>query len=418
MSDPAPSTELSVTGAGPTGARSGSRRLLGATLIATIAANLPSFLVGGLAVQMRDELDFGARALGIAVGIFFAAGALSSPVTGRLVERFGAARSLRWSTVLAAVVQLTVAIAGHSIITIGALLAIGGLANAWAQPASNVLLADAVPPHRLGLALGLQKSAIPAAALLGGLAVPLIALTVGWRWAFVGGALFSALAWTIVPAHDPVGAHTARRARTGRPDVAVKHLAFLALGVGFGSAASNALSAFLVSSGVEAGLGAGAAGVMLTVGSIAGMGVRLLVGAFADRAPGRTLVVMASMFVVASASFLLLATERTVWFVIGTPLAFATAYAWPGLFHLAVVRSNPSAPGVATGIAMTGTLTGAVTGPIVFGSIVGAGSYQAAWLAGAGFLAVAATVVFIARRHVIERPAGWVAPVDHGLAAT
>lgn len=375
--------------------------MMGATLATTIGANLPSFLLGGLAVQMQDELGFGARALGIGVGIFFAAGALSSAATGRLVDRLGAERSLRAAAWLAAVVQAGVAVLGHSILTIVALLAVGGLANAWAQPASNVLLARAVPANRLGIALGLQKSAIPAAALLGGLAVPVIALTVGWRWAFVAGSVFAAASALTVPA-APAGVARRTNSRTGTPDVPVKYLAFLAVGVGFGSAASNALSAFLVSSGVEAGLGAGAAGIMLTIGSVAGLAVRLLVGARADRYPGRTLVVMAAMFSAASLSFLLLATERTALFVVGTPLAFATAYAWPGLFHLAVVRSNPSAPGVATGIAMTGTLTGAVSGPIVFGAIVGSGNYSAAWIAGALFLVAAAVIVGISSRLIRE----------------
>jgi predicted MFS family arabinose efflux permease len=134
------------------------------------------------------------------------------------------------------------------------------------------------------------------------------------------------------------------------------------------------------------------------------VGVRLLVGASADRRPGRTLPVMVAMFAVASVSFVLLSTESEVLFLVATPLAFATAYAWPGLFQLAVVRSNPSAPGTATGIAMTGTLSGAVLGPVVFGVIAGTGSYMAAWLVAAGFLVAAAVIVGIASR-LIDEPA-------------
>ena len=51
------------------------------------------------------------------------------------------------------------------------------------------------------------------------------------------------------------------------------------------------------------------------------------------------------------------------------PLAFATGWAWPGLFNLAVVRVNPSAPGAATGITQTGTYLGAVVGPVLFGVV-------------------------------------------------
>ena len=374
--------------------------MVAASLTTTIAANLPVFLLGGLAVQMQDELGYGTTALGLSVGAFYGVGAVSSVWTGRLAERVGAERSLRFAAAMSGAVQALIAVLAHSITTILVLMVIGGVANAWAQPASNVLIAREVPPSRLGLALGLQKSSIPAAALLGGLAVPLIALTVGWRWAFVAGAVLSIASALQVPGAASAAGSSRGRRREGTPDVPTRHLALLAVGVGLGSSASNALSAFLVLSGVRAGLGEGQAGLMLTLGSIAGMGVRLLVGARADRYPGTALTAMASMFAVASVSFVMLATEVELLFLVGTPLAFATAYAWPGLFHLAVVRSNPSAPGAATGLAMTGTLTGAVLGPIVFGVIVGGGSYTAAWLTGAAFLVAAAVIVAICTRLI------------------
>lgn len=377
------------------------RRALASTLTTTIAANLPAFLLGGLAVQVQDELGFGTAGVGVAIGAFFAVGALSSPANGRLVDRVGPERSLRLAALLSGGLQLAIAGGARSLAVLVGLLAVAGFANAWAQPASNVVLAGVVPPDRLGLALGLQKSAIPAAALLGGLAVPAIALTAGWRWAFVAGAAFALLSALQVPRAARSSA-PARRPE-GRPDVPTRDLAILAVGVGLGSSASNALGAFLVLSGVEAGMGEATAGLLLTLGSIAGIGVRLLVGLRADRATGGTLTVIAAMFVVASVAFVLLAMGSVPLLVVGTPLAFATAYAWPGLFQLSVVRSNPSAPGVATGIAMTGTLSGAVAGPVVFGAVATA-SYAAAWLTGAGMLVVAAVIVLVSSRRIVERP--------------
>jgi MFS family permease len=344
------------------------------------------------------------------VGAFYAAGAVSSAFTGRLAERVGPERSLRWAATISGILQLIIAGVAPGIGPLVALLAVAGLANAWAQPASNVVLARVVPRERLGVALGVQKSAIPAAALLGGLAVPAIALTVGWRWAFVAGAAFAFASAAQVPRTGPRLGHAIER-REGRPDVPTRHLLLLAIGVGFGSSASGALSAFLVLSGVAAGLSEAVSGLLLTVGSLAGIGVRLLVGARADRYPGRTLAAMAVMFGIASLSFVLLATGEEALFFVATPLAFATAYAWPGLFHLAVVRTNPSAPGAATGIAMTGTLSGAVAGPVIFGAIAGQGSYGAAWLLGAGFLVAAALVVGLSSR-LIREPAS---PPPHAV---
>ena len=68
-----------------------------------------------------------------------------------------------------------------------------------AQPAANLLLARAVPADRQGLAFGIKQSAIPAAAMLGGLAVPSIALTWGWRWAFAAGGAFALMSAVTVP---------------------------------------------------------------------------------------------------------------------------------------------------------------------------------------------------------------------------
>lgn len=382
------------------GGNSGRGRALVSSLVATIACNLAVFLTGAFAVQLQADLGFGDTGLGVVVGAFFAVGAAVSSRSGRVVERLGARRSLRLSTLIAAAGLLGVAVVARSWGTLLVLILVAGVANAWAQPASNVFLAAAVPVHRLGLVFGIQKSAIPAAALLGGLAVPSFQ-AVGWRWAFVAAAAFAVASALAVPAQREQP--PARRAVVAaRPDVAVAALAVLAVGVGLGSAAGNALTAFLVRGGVEAGLSESAAAWMLVAGSVLGIGVRLLFGMRADRNPARALPFIAALFAAASGAFALLATEEAAVFVVAVPLAFATAYAWPGLFHLAVVRANPSAPGAATGIAMTGTLAGAVCGPLGFGVLAEHASYTWAWLAGAVTLIVASGIVAVATRYVVD----------------
>jgi MFS family permease len=381
----------------------GRVRALVSSLTATIACNLSVFLTGSLAVQMQADLGFGDARLGLAVGAFYAVGALVSSRAGRVVERLGAQRSLRLATLIAALGQIGIATVVQSSTGLILLMMVGGIANSWSQPASNVFLARVVPRHRLGLAFGVQKSAIPAAALLGGLAVPSFQ-AVGWRWAFVVAAVFALVAaWQVPPEGESVAA-TSKRASGARPDVAVAALTVLAIGVGLGSAASNALSAFLVRGGVEADLSENAAAGLLVVGSILGIAVRLLFGIGADRRPRHTLPFISALFAMASVSFALLAFETAWLFVIATPIAFATAYAWPGLFHLAVVRSNPSAPGAATGIAMTGTLGGAVLGPLVFGALAEATSFTVAWSFGAGLLVLASVIVALAGRRIHDAP--------------
>ena len=66
-----------------------------------------------------------------------------------------------------------------------AILLCGAWCNVMGQLASNLTLSRSVPAHRLGLSFGVKQAAIPLATLLAGAAVPAVALTVGWRWAYV-----------------------------------------------------------------------------------------------------------------------------------------------------------------------------------------------------------------------------------------
>ncbi|MGB3682885.1 MAG: MFS transporter, partial [Rubrobacteraceae bacterium] len=158
------------------------RPMLLAVAVAT-AGVMPAFLTGGLAVQVREELGFGEAALGLAVALFFASSAAASVVLGRLVERVGSHRSMRVAAVGSAASLLGVAVFARSWSLLIGCLVVGGFANAIAHPATHLSLAREIPPHRQGFSFGIKQAAIPTATLLAGLAVPVVALTVGWRWA-------------------------------------------------------------------------------------------------------------------------------------------------------------------------------------------------------------------------------------------
>lgn len=101
------------------------------------------------------------------------------------------------------------------------------------------------------------------------------------------------------------------------------------------------------------------------------------------------------MLVVGSLAYAAYATEVAWVLVVATPLAFGAGWGWPGLFNLAIVRAHPDAPGRASGVTQTGTYAGAVLGPVVFGAVVEAGSYRAAWaMAGATALVAAAVIAY------------------------
>lgn len=361
---------------------------------------LPAFLTGGLAVQIRDELGFGAGALGLAVALFFGSSALASVVSGHFVERVGSHPGMRVAAVGSAVSLLAVAVFAGSWWGLVVCLVFGGFANAVSQLATNLSVAHEVPSGRQGLAFGIKQSAIPTATLLAGLAVPAIALTLGWRWAFVGAAAMVLIVAWLVPREEDDVRPREQAENGGRAPVTP--LVVLALGIGLGSTAATPLGAFVVESAVAAGIEVGAAGLLLAFGSAAGITVRVVLGHLVDSMQGGRLRLVSGMLGLGVVAFALLATGTDVSIVAGTVLGFCAGWGWPGIFNFAIVKSNPGAPAAATGITQTGASFGAAAGPLVFGLVVERASYGAAWTT-AGTLALLAALTIVAGRHLLLR---------------
>lgn len=148
-------------------------------MAAVTAVTLPTFMVGTLAVQMRSTLHFSPAQLGLVVGASFAASALFAIPSGSLAEQFSRVRMLRYSTAASALAMAVIATLVQSWPELAAALILAGAASASAQTASNLFLARRIEPGHQGLAFGIKQAAVPLAFLLGGLAVPVIALTVG-----------------------------------------------------------------------------------------------------------------------------------------------------------------------------------------------------------------------------------------------
>ena len=153
-------------------------------IAAGAATVLPGFLVGALALQIRSDLDVGVAAVASGVTVFFAAGAVGAGPGGRLAERMGALRSMRTCVVATSVCLLLIAVLPSSLALLLALLAVAGVANAVCQPAINLFMADQVRLDRQGIAFGIKQAAVPAAVLVSGLALPALALPLGWRPTF------------------------------------------------------------------------------------------------------------------------------------------------------------------------------------------------------------------------------------------
>lgn len=368
-----------------------SGRLTAAATTSAVVAVMPAFLTGASSVLLSEDFGIAPSDVGLAVGAFFTASAVAAPLGGRLADRWGATRSLIQVTTASAVVLAGIAALVTNLAGLLAAMALGGVINGFAQPATALALVGG-GVGRQGLLFGVKQSAIPLATLFAGATVPLIGVDHGWRWAFAIAAT-AALSFIWLPA----SLHTRNRGRTvGQPrrmDMTLPRILPLVFAMGIGTAAATAIGVYLVPTAVSAGVSLGTAGWLLVWGSMAGVAARLAGGWLADHRGSDGLGIIGGMLVIGAAGYAAFAFEDPLWIVAATLVAYAFGWGWTGLMNYAVVRLNPSSPATAAGILQTGGAAGAAIGPILFGQILSHTSYPVAWLASAAGLLAAALLI-------------------------
>lgn len=370
------------------------------SLAITVVCTLPIMLAGALAVQMRAELQFSVAALGVVVAMYRGTGALVSAGVGWFADRVGPVVSMRIAAGIASAVCVGIATLATSWGMFAFLLGFGSLAYTLGQTGANLLLSRGVPRHRQGVAFGVKQAALPLGSMLAGLAVPAIALTVGWRWAWIGAAVLAVLAACLVPSAQDRRTQ-ADPAATNRTQHATP-LVVLAVALFFGVAAATTLTAFTVDAAVTAGISPGAAGLLLAVGSLASIGTRLAAGWMADRRGRGHLAVVARLVLAGAVGYALLGIPNLVGMALGTVLAFGLGWGFNGLFWLAIVQLNERTPGKAVGIVNVGGLLGGLAGPLTFGWIVDGWGYGIAWPSAAVWAATGGLMMLVARRMVMR----------------
>lgn len=359
----------------------------------TVAGMLPGWLIGGLAVQLRAEFLFDEFRLGLTAATFFAASAVASIPGSRLVERVGWRRGAMLTSTISIVGLLLVAGAVGSWPMLLVAMVFLGLGNSMGQPSANLLLARTVLVGRRALAFGIKQSAVPLAAAIVGVAVPLVAITFGWRTTFAVMALVGFGVLAALPSSGalaPDGAMAPRRGR-GPHDAPKPALLLLSAASGFGTSAINILLAFLVSYAVLVGFAPGQAGWLLGGVSGSAVAIRIVLGWLGDRHTSGHLRLVIVMMVAGASGFLLLAFSPVPGLVaLGAVLCGALGWSWNGLFILRVVEEFRSAPAAASGYILSANYVGGVAGPLLFGAVVTQWGYRPAWLFAGSLMLVAA----------------------------
>lgn len=363
------------------------------TAFAACCALLPPFLTGALFVQIGRDLRIDEAALGLGTAIFFAGSTAVARFAGRRLSHVTASRGVQIALVFTAFTLVTIAIAARSAASIMTLLAIGGVGNGINQVSLNVMLATQVRPAHLGVAFGFKQAAMPAASLLGGFMVPAVALTVGWRWAFVAAALLTLIVAERTPRSDRSVVTDHERTGFGRRPIII-----LATGAGFGSGAVVALSIFFTGSLVSNGASEHAAGLLLATGSVLGIITRIALGWLGGRMQhGRLLLVSASLGA-GAAGYLMLGLGEIALIIPATALAFGAGWGWTSIFNFAVVSSNQRNAAEVSGLLYTGAFGGSLVGSLGFGYLAERVSYAVAWYSAAVMFIIAMCLLLLGRR--------------------
>lgn len=359
----------------------------------------PIWLLGAMAAEIQRDLAFGAAALGGAVAIFQGVSAATSIPAGVLVQRHGWRSGALATITLFVIAMVGIATLSTSWTMLAIWLAIAGVASGFSSPTANLGLARQVAPSRQGLAFGIKQAAVPAGTLIAGLAIPVVALTIGWRWAY-GLAALAAVPLALTTPRRTKQVKTTRARLRSQPQL-MAPLVVLAIGAGLGTAATNSVGAFFVVSAIAGGIDPATAGFVLAAGAATSVLVRVLIGWSADRRVGGHFNVVAGMMAIGALGVAGLGYVDGTGPLLGVAvLAFGLGWSWNGLFDFALVRRMAVAPATATGVAQTGKYLGGMLGPLAFGVTVERSSFGVAWTAAGVVLVVAAAMVVLGRHRL------------------
>ncbi len=400
--------ESSDRGRENTASDSNSSEGMARDIISAVAASASTsfavFLTGALAVQMRTTLHFGPDALGTSISIYYIGAAAGSVPFGRLAEAVGGIRIMKPTVVIAGGLLAIIALSVHSWLGLSIVLFFAGLVSSAMQPATNLFLARRIPRNRQGFAFGIKQAAIPFAALFGGLAVPGIALTIGWRWAFVAAAAWAVLTGVAIPRSPSTLAAYRARHRDPVPKDNIGPLIVLGIGFGLGIFAAAAMTGFLVISAVDGGLSRSNAGYIAGIAGLIAVVARIYAGIAADRRGSGHFKVVAAMLVIGCLGYGALAigsaSRIAIFFWIGAFIAFGAGWGWNGLFNYAVIQTHQRSPARATAITQVGGRLASVFGPLVFGLLVSDVSYSFAWMVN-GVVTLVGAAIIIWGRHML-----------------
>jgi MFS family permease len=330
-----------------------------------------------------------ARSFGVAedrVGFFVS----TSYFVAMIGALFGGTYATRYGAIRISQVALCFCALGLLVFTVGSawiLLPAAfvlGLAYGPATPASSLILARVTPPRLLNVVFSIKQTGVPLGGMIaGGIIAPLVVF-LGWQaaaWALAGVCLGLAVLLQPLRARLDIERPNAglpslrqlfRPLKTlmGMPEL--RRLSLISISF---SAIQVCLSTYLVIFLIERnGAGLIAAGLVLTVTQLAGVGGRILWGSVADWTQ-RPRLLLALLGLAMTAGAVGMSFVDRSWpqeALIALLVLFGgTAIGWNGVFLAEVARlAGPARAGEITGATAVFTFAGPLLGPSLFSLIL------------------------------------------------
>jgi MFS family permease len=388
---------------------------LSSTLFANVFINGAAFLIPTL--HERGGLDLAHAGLMSAmpsIGMVF-----TLIAWGYAVDRLGERVVLAFGSALTAAGAFAAA-ACTSIILTGAFLLFGGMAAASSNSASGRLVVGWFPPDQRGLVMGIRQTAQPLGVALGALVIPSLAQSHGIGVALLFPAILCAASAAVsaIGVLDPP--------RPSREQAPKEHLANPYRGSSV-LWRIHAVSVLLVVPQVvvwtftlvwlmsDRGWSAASAGALVTGAQVLGALGRIAAGRWSDRVGSRLRPIRTIAIAAATAMAVLALTDQ-----LGSPVAVVVMIVASvitvsdnGLAFTAIAEiAGPFWSGRALGTQNTSQLMTAGVAPPIFGGLIAAAGYPAAFAACAVFplaalplvpvTAAAATRTVKPRRHGLQ----------------
>lgn len=344
------------------------------TLLVPAYSALSRFLIADLGLSRSQ--------LGWLVSSHIAVAALLSPSVGRLVDSFGGRPMLVLLFVGSIGLLLGIAVSPTFRVMLLVSL-VAGCLNATGNPATNKMIVDLIPAGERGVIMGVKQSGVQVGTFFAGLALPGLALALGWRAAMASTAVVPAVAvaFAIRLKEEPLQVKMGPAVGTYRHPPGVRRIALYGFLMGAGLASTMVFLPLYAQERI--GLKVTEAGFAMALIGATGIVARILwsrtsesLGRFASR-----LRAMAALSVLA-VSALWAADHSAPWLLwVGALVSGSSIVAWNGVAQLgAIALVDARHVGQASGLVILGFLAGFAVGPVLFGySVEGTGTYGFGW---------------------------------------